>query len=323
MLSLLGFACGGGESLSDRLIVVREAGIAEIDLSPERETIIIPNPPESFLAEPAVSPDRTQLAYVRDLRPFANPDEPQDFGMDLYIANVDGTNATLVQEHQRQNEKIRSPTWLPDGESLLVVVEQLSGIEVSRDIEQLDLESGERTLLIEDAFHPAVSPDGSRMVYATEDEDFIQTLWLANIDGTDPTVLANEDDGLVTFLSPRFSPDGLSLAFAASGPATLTVAAEPAPRFASRATGAGPAPANAAALNGLPTDIWLADLASGELRNLADLQMDLPSLSWSGDGSKIFVLEGRGLLAIDPESGSDRTEAEGTFHGQLDWLALE
>ena len=321
ILGTLALACSGGEPLTDRLLVVRDAGIVELDLSTKDETLIIPNPPDSFLAEPAVSADGSQFVYVRDLRPFFEPDVPQDFGMDIYLASADGSNPTLIQEHQRQNEKIRSPAWLPDGQSLLVVVEQVEGAQVGRDIERVDLASGERTRLVEGGFHPAVSPDGTRMVYVTEDEELAQTLWLANIDGSGATTLAGPDEGLVTFLSPRFSPDGAVLAFGGSGPATLSVVAKPAARYAARAPNQASPSASAATYNGLPMDIWLVDVAGGEPRALADLQLDLPSLAWSGDGSRIFVLAGRGLLAIDPISGSNSSEAEGTFHGHLDWLA--
>jgi len=75
-------------------------------------------------------------------------------------------------------------------------------------------------------------------------------------------------------------------------------------------------------LNGLLEDIWLIDLEKDQARRLADLDLDSPNVTWSGDGRRIFALGDRGLYAIDPGGGSERI-GEGMFPGQLDWLAAK
>ena len=55
--------------------------------------------------EPELSPDGTQVAFTR----FSEP-------MGLYLINADGTNEHLVFGANRP----RSPTWTPDGQSLIV-----------------------------------------------------------------------------------------------------------------------------------------------------------------------------------------------------------
>ncbi len=71
-------------------------------------------------------------------------------------------------------------------------------------------------------------------------------------------------------------------------------------------------------MNGLPEDIWLIDMQTGDARRLADLDLDQPSVAWSSDSARIFALGDKGLYYIDPAGGEERI-GEGMFHGQLDW----
>jgi hypothetical protein len=73
------------------------------------------------------------------------------------------------------------------------------------------------------------------------------------------------------------------------------------------------------ALDGLPQDVWLVDAAGGRPRLLATMQEDLPSLTWSGDGRRIYLLASSGLYEIDVASGAVSRIGEGVFHGQIAW----
>lgn len=309
---------GDGEPIADRLLIVRSDGIVELALATQEERLLVPNPPESVLLEPAVSPDGRQFAYARTLTPVVETGQPVDFGTDLYLANRDGSGAHLFLEHQQPNEHIRSPVWLPDGQGLLVAVYRLVERHVITTIESVDLAGGSRTVVVQDAFHPAISPDGTRIAFVRQDENLVQSLWLANADGSDARLIAGPEDGLRSFSSPRFSPDGRLLAFGAAGLPQSQGAtdADSETRYAAlRAPQAKPA------LNGLPMDVWVVEVDGGEPERIAKLQLDSPGLAWASDGSRLFVMAGVGLFAVDPDSGSARQVAEGTFHGQVDWLA--
>ena len=311
-------ACSsGGTSLTDRLILVRSEGIVELSLATGEENLLFANPDESLLIEPAVSPDGRQIAYVRELKPIVLPDQPAEFGHDLYVANADGSGARLVAEHEQQNDQIRAPAWLPDGQRMFVNTQRLLERQFVTAIELLDLATGERVLVLEDASRPAVSGDGRLLAFVREDEDLHQALWIANSDGSDPRVLAGEEDGLASFGVPKFSPDGRFIAFGAAEDAHEVRR----PPFVSR-WGGGARRAERASYNGSPMDIWIVELkGDGIPRKIADLELDAPSLAWSGDGLRLFVLAGSGLFAVDPEGGSTRVSGQGSFHGQLDWLA--
>jgi dipeptidyl aminopeptidase/acylaminoacyl peptidase len=325
MLLVLLAACGsGGARYHDRLIIVRDEGLAELSLAKNSEQILIANPPSTVLIEPALSPARDRLAYVLQLTPTVIPGRPVELGMDLYLSGADGGSPTLLLQHSRSNEAIRSPSWFPDGKRLMINVQDLIGAQIVTTIEVLDVETGARTRVLDDGFAPSVAPDGRRMVFLRQDAQLNQSLWIANSDGTDPQQLAGADDGLGSISSPRFSPDGRTLAFGgAQGLAGGSVEA-PGPPYAALAGGATGSNLSAAhSANGLPQDIWLLDLESGEKHLLAPIQMDQPSIAWTPDGTSIFAFAGAGLFGIDPKNGEYRRLAEGTFHGQMDWLAAK
>lgn len=323
LLAVLIQACGGGGGgPKDRLILVRNEGIVELSLASGEETLLVPSPPESFLIEPAVSPDGTRFAYARQLTPIALPGQPPELGTDLYLAAPDGSDARLLQEHTEPNEQFRTPSWLPDGKQLLVSVQRLSGSTLSFALEQLNIDTGERKVVVENAFRPAVADDGFRIAYVRQDAQLLQTLWVASLDGSGERQVAGPEEGIGSINTPRFSPDGTRLAFGASELPQQGRGRDET-RYASLASASGGGVEPARSLNGLPMDIWVVNVDGTGLRKLAELQQDLPSVAWSADGKRLFVLGGTGLYDIDPESGEATQVGEGTFHGQVDWLAAK
>ena len=312
-------ACGGGggKAISDHLLVVRQAGIVELALSTGDEHLLLENPEGSLLVEPALSPDRRTIAYVRQLNPIVVPGERAELGFDLFFANRDGSNQHVVAEHQQPNDEIRAPSWFPDGRRLLVNTERLVNAQFQTDVEVLDVATGQRTVVAQGALRPAVSHDGQRVVFVRQDASLVETLWMANADGSDAHVIAGPDDALGGFNSPRFSPDDTQLAF---GAAPLLQSNSGGNAYVSRAPLRLLPSASNEANNGLPMNIWIMDVAGGAKRMLAQLELDLPSVAWSSDGARIFALGGNGIYAVDPKGGSRRL-GEGTFHGQLDWLS--
>lgn len=325
---VLATACGGGgggqqaEPLTDRLLVVRDTGIFELSLSTAEEQPLLLDPPGALLADPAISPDGTQIAHVRLLQGVAEEGEQADFGADLYVADRDGSDPRLVYEHKVRGEQVRGPRWTPAG-NLLFSVERFETDHFVTQIVLLDLASGETTALVENGVQPAPSPDGASMAYAAIDDDGLQSLWLANADGSDPRLLFGPEQGQGIILSPRFSPDGTRIAVAASE-VVPPLSRHEDPNYASRSGGTRPLRRPPAYLyNGFPMDIWLIDVETGEANKLADIDADQPYVVWSGDGLRLFMLDLTALYALDPATGSGRAIGPGTFHGQLDWLAAQ
>jgi Tol biopolymer transport system component len=327
---VLAAGCGGGSDggptpipLNDRLVVIRDTGIFELALATGDERPLLLDPPGALLADPAVSPDGTQIAHVRLLQPEIQQGVQADFGADLYVAGIDGSNPHLVYEHKVRGEQARGPRWTPDGTHLLFSVERFETDHFVTQIISLDLASGETAVLVENAVQPAVSPDGSSIGYAAIDDQGLQSLWLANADGSEPRLLFGPDQGQGIILSPRYSPDGTQIAVAASEVVPVG-ARHNDPAYASRGGGTEPLRRPPAYLyNGFPMDIWLVDTETGAASKLADIDADQPYVAWSGDSLRLFMIDATGLYAIDPATGNGSRLGQGTFHGQLDWLAAQ
>ena len=103
------------------------------------------------------------------------------------------------------------------------------------------------------------------------------------------------DAGFAQITSPRYSPDGNRIAFAAAHARTLRAGFQPV--SLALAPNAGPLP------DGLPQDIWIADADGSHLRILAPLRESAPVLAWDPDGSTIYAVGAVALYRIDVSSG--------------------
>jgi dipeptidyl aminopeptidase/acylaminoacyl peptidase len=336
---ILVLSCGGDSGSGEptgtpsfdgagKLIFTLGSALVEFDIATGEETPLVQlDTPNSFLLDPAVSRDGTQLAYVQQ-PPAQVIDGRYDAGTDLWIANRDGSGGRMLYRHTQPNALVRYPRWTPDGDVIAIIqeIEETTRItEVAYTVQRIDVESGARTKLLDDAYSITVSPDGSRMAYARplmEGGERFESIALDDPAGA-PAVLVAPSENLLPFNSPQYSPDGTSIAFA-SADQTAAPPPPPAGRLLSRAGGhAGPplqvAAPVAAMLDGLPQDIWLVDAAGGRPSILATMQEDLPSLTWSGDGEHVYVLGGTGLYDVNVVSFAVTRIGEGVFHGQIAW----
>jgi Tol biopolymer transport system component len=135
---------------------------------------------------------------------------------------------------------------------------------------------------------------------------YTQTLWISQLDGRGARALVDHPSFLA-MASPRFSPDGARIAFAAAHDPTITL-----PRRSDRpdlgilvdilrrSLGArGPAVARA---HGLPMDIWIVNADGSGLQQLTQLGEDDPVPAWSHDGRWIAFTGAAGLYLLDPVS---------------------
>src|SRR5580765_777739 len=129
---------------------------------------------------------------------------------------------------------------------------------------------------------PHFSPDGSTIAYVVTTVDQKQNrrrseIWTVAADGSrEPLLLTTSPQ---SSNSPRWSPDGKSIAFVSSRPAA----------------GDGDAPKN---------QIWLLPLSGGEARRLTNLTNGVNSFQWSPDGRKLVVV-GRSGPSDEAKSPSD------------------
>ena len=213
---------------------------------------------------------------------------------------------------------MRFPRWLDDNTVMAIVQEIRTADGVSQvvyTLQRFDISSGERERVLDDVLQFDISPDGERIVYAKLGIGVGETLEIVDVDGSsNARTLVPVEELIAPFNTPRFSPDGTQIAFAA---ADQTMA----PVIPTVPSGVRPVSYSAAKLlDGLPQDIWLVSADdTGRPQQVADLKEDLPSLTWDASGEHIFVLGIQGLHDVNLRNGAVTNLGPGVFHAQVAW----
>jgi len=159
---------------------------------------------------PAWSPDGARLAYVAEVNGFRQ----------LFLRTVAGGAERQLSHDSRDHIQ---PAWSPDGQHLVFVQSRTSGgkleptdingwYQENSEIWSLELASGRETKLIDDAFNPAYSPDGRRIAFDAPLAG-ARRIWIADSGGRNPRQVTSDSSEAVVHTTPRWSPDGTSLAF--------------------------------------------------------------------------------------------------------------
>ena len=146
------------------------------------------------------------------------------------------------------------------------------------------------------------------------------TLWRSGADGSAPFQLLGPNV-FVKYQSPRFSPDGQHLTFAAVG--TPQGYSPPAGLDLLRAFFVP----EVAYADGDLWDMWSIDVDGRNLHRLTSVNEDLPVLTWSPDGNALAYLGGGstitaqgGVTVIDAATGSPLARLSvQPGHRGLDW----
>jgi dipeptidyl aminopeptidase/acylaminoacyl peptidase len=129
---------------------------------------------------------------------------------------------------------------------------------------------------------PNISPDGKLVAYVVTKIDRAQnrrnsSIWMAATDGSHAPWQFTTAPQSST--SPRWSPDGKSLAFLSSRPTETTPAAAPA---------AGQAPVGSA--EPTRTQVYLLSMNGGEAKRITNLKNGVSVFRWSPDGTRFVVV---------------------------------
>ncbi|MFC1572128.1 protein kinase [Candidatus Eisenbacteria bacterium] len=147
---------------------------------------------------PDFSPDGTRIAYESD--------KSGDY--EVYIVDTHGGNPFQLTNDPGADG---SPSWFPDGSALAFASDRGKGSGVWK-IGQL---GGGATLLLPDAYDPAVSPDGRDIAFARMGLSRNLRIAVAPLaDLTHVTILTDDGDGVWHHRQPAWSPDGSSICYA-------------------------------------------------------------------------------------------------------------
>jgi Tol biopolymer transport system component len=302
-----------GLGLSGRLLYTQgPEGLWQIDMASGEIEQLWKLPEGGQLTGVAVSPDGLDLALS-----YAPPRGESPFiRSDLYLANGDGSNPAPLLEHRGLYETFDYPTWSPDGQWIylsrndVLIDEQQSVSAIVVDIVRVPAGGGTPERVIENGEQPSFSEDGSRLAFLRFNlETYTRGLWVANSDGSDAREIVS-DTTFLDMTSPRLSPDGATVAFAASGPPV-------APLATGRSLWDWLFGVEVAYAHGLPSDFWTVPSAGGQPVQLTQWATDGTVLDWSPDGERLALMHLGGLFVT--------TDGEPHFliatpnHGGLDW----
>ena len=192
-------------------------------------------------SHPALSPDGRSVALVWN----------RDGHFNIYVGLVAG--GKLLQITTDANLKSR-PRWSPDGST--IAYSQLNDWGVW-DVWLVPALGGTPRRLIVGGRDPAWSPDGTQIVYQ---HVACACLWIADATGQNAHELTKQNYDAQ--LSPAFSPDGRSVAFANRAP-------------------------------GPYGRISVVDVATGQVKDLTGGETYRSSPAWSPDGRSLYVASGQ------------------------------
>jgi dipeptidyl aminopeptidase/acylaminoacyl peptidase len=270
-----------------------------------------------YVSDVAVSPDARHAAIVVARLP-AGVSVP--YG-ELMMLDLTTSTLAPLAGGQDPAESLGAPVWSADGSRVLFQREDVSGVGTSfaggatvqypSRIEQVNADGSARMVVAADGRQPAGSQDPDKVAFVSRSERGASLVVHSVADGSDRTIIAAGQFGDIA--SPRYAPQGDRIAFMA--PVGL------APQAGSpRSGGWFAAPVRLA--HGTPWDVWVvsADGSSGAVR-LAALGADDGTLSWSPDGSRVFVYGGTGSYIVDAASSDVLTLSFVSGYGATSWVS--
>lgn len=158
---------------------------------------------DSALAtSPSLSPDGRLLLFASDRGGQTN--------LDIWMQQVPGGEPVRRTSHPADDHQA---SFLPDGSAIIFRSERGSG-----GIYFAPTLGGEERLLVEDARHPSVSPDGTRVAYSVGDFLRSSRVFVIPAAGGDPTPV---ETNLPWTWAPTWTPDGRHLLFLGSTEPTV------------------------------------------------------------------------------------------------------
>lgn len=106
------------------------------------------------------SADDTDPVFSPDGRRIAFTSQSSDVKGDIFVMDADGSDQEQLTD---RNSVDSAPCWAPSGEAIYFAS---SSLGERPNVERIDLERGTRTVIAEDAWDPAVHPDGSVLFFA-------------------------------------------------------------------------------------------------------------------------------------------------------------
>jgi Tol biopolymer transport system component len=299
-------AHGQTASYHGRLLFLDEGVIQQLNLATgERGPFL--RPAAGVVTHLAVSPDQRRLAYS------VNRFDPgfRLLGSDLLVANADGSDPRPVVQETEEGYTVGWMSWEQDPNRLAYA--KVNRLRATERVEEVDLISGARSVLVEDGSAPAVSPAAPVLAYQRL-ENRKWGIWsLDRARGEHQQLVRSEWFDDVDY--PRFSPDGQWLAFTAAGAGPSAHHLNLANFFRAQLA----PPASAHDLLDALFDLWVVRPDGSDLHRVTQL-LDLnPQIAWSPDGTQIASMGWVTLQIVDVASGQSELLSRPPGFAPLTW----
>jgi Tol biopolymer transport system component len=309
-------------------------GVQQVDLETGEQRVLFTVPKDGWLTAGSVSEADQRLALAYAPPP---PEGSVQLGYtDVYLLPGDcaeraggctAADLTPVVERAEPNEAYFSPLWTTDGQTLyyahFMPSQGTAGSSFKYTLERTRVPAGEpagaREHVADDAFWPALSPDGSQIAYVYSDpNDYSNHLYVAGADGSNPRQLTTPEM-FEAVDAPIFSDDGAQVIFSAVGEGPSSGGAAPL-AWLDWLMGAQPAEAAPLAHN-VPSDWWEIPAAGGTPRRLTQVYDTGLFGDLSPDGRHIAYLSASGLYVIERDGSNRQLLLPISGFGTLEWIA--
>ncbi len=288
--------------LSGHLVYIRvPRQIVKLDLASGQQTVLFTAPDNAFVSAAQVSPDGKWIVMA-----YAPPKDPalQSINTDLYVLPADGSTAPQVLlERTDPKEDFFNPVWSADSQYVYfshLIPDPTGGRKYTNfkyDLERVAYPGGQPQKLIDNAYWPCLSHDGSKLAYvtfvpATNSND----LFIANADGSNPRPIM-QLGAFFAVDAPLFSPDGQTLLFSAVGEPQL-----PGLSWLDQLMGVQVAEAH-----NVPSDWWSVPVNGGKPKRLTHINGTGLYANFAPDGQHVAFVGVTGLFVMKPD-GSNLTQ---------------
>ncbi len=300
--------------LSGHLIYIKiPRQVVKLDLASGEQTILFTAPSNGFVSSAQVSPDGKWIVMS-----YAPPEDPnlQLANTDLYVMPADGSAAPQVLlKRSSSKEDYFNPVWSADGQYVYYSHLMSGGNTTSKytnftyDLERVGFPSGQPQKLIDSAFWPRLSSDGTKMAYVsfvpkTNSND----LYLANPDGSQAK-LVMPAGAFSAVDAPTFSPDGKTIIFSAVGGPQLSGLS-----WLDQLMGVQIAEAH-----NVPSDWWRVSIDGGKPERLTQINGTGMYADFAPDGQHVAFTSITGLFVMRPDgSNLVQLSTEG-LGGSVSW----